>query len=404
MASPTMNIKESVKGLLGEKAFAYIARARRLKEQGKDVISFGVGQPDVPTFDHIVNAGIKALEERFTAYTPAEGIAELREAVAEYLNTRYGSDVEPDEVLITVGTKGAAFLALSSYLKPGDEVIVPEPTYPVYSEASRFLGAKPRYVPLKWLGEDKGFRLDLEAIKSSISPRTKAITIINPHNPTGAVFSAQESEEIMNIARQNNLVVVVDEIYDNFIYDNTPFKSFISFPDWRDYVVYSGGFSKTFSMTGWRVGYLVVRKEVARNLIKLAVNIWSCPPSFSQKAAITALRGDWRPVREMVEMFRRRRGTMVRELRKIPGFKVWKGRGAFYLFPNVKEVLEETGLTVEQFADKILTEKYVVVLPGTAFPDKAGSRYLRFTYAIDEERIREGAERILELVSDLLRK
>lgn len=404
MEAPTLRFKDTIRSLLGEKAFAFIARAKQLKAEGHDVISFGVGQPDIPTFDHIIEAGKEALDARFTGYTEAEGIKELREAIAEYLNSGYGSDVDPDEVIITIGTKGAAFLAITSYLHPGDEIIVPEPTYPVYSEAPRFIGAKPVYVPLKWGGEDIGFSLDVDRIKESITPKTKAIAIINPHNPTGALFPPSEIDKVMEIAREHNLVVIVDEIYDNFIYDGAEFKSFISFPDWRDYVLYSGGFSKTFSMTGWRVGYLVVRKEVAKNLVKLAVNMWSCPPSIAQKAAIAALKGPWEPVKKMVETFRKRRDVMVRELRKVPGFKVWKGKGAFYLFPHVGEVLETSGMKVEELAMTLMERKYVVVLPGTAFPMSAGSEFLRFSYAVSEEKIIEGVARIREFVEEIIKK
>lgn len=401
MREPTLDYKAILDDLSGEIAFQYISRAKELASKGFDVISFGVGQPDIPTPQFLVDEGKKALDERFTGYTETEGIKELREAITEYLNTRYGSDVKPDEVVVTIGTKGAAYLAMAAYVRPGDEVIVTDPTYPVYSELPKFLGARPVYAPLKWLGGESGFSLDIDLIHELITSRTRGIAIVNPHNPTGAVFSSREVEEIMNLARDYNLLVIADEIYDNFLYEDADFKSFISFPDWRDHVLYCNGFSKTFSMTGWRLGYLVARREVAKVLTKLAVNTWSCPPSIAQKVGIKALRSDWSFVKEMVSLFDKRRRILYEELKQIKGFEVWRGKGAFYLFPKISEILEATGLGVEAFVTRLMEEKHVVVLPGTAFPKEFGKNFIRFSYAVSEERIVEGVKRIREFVENL---
>jgi len=398
---PTLDYKAILDDLSGETAFQYISRAKELASKGFDVISFGVGQPDIPTPQFLVDEGKKALDERFTGYTETEGIKELREAVADYLNTRYGSDVRPDEVVITIGTKGAAYLAMAAYVRPGDEVIVTDPTYPVYSELPKFLGARPVYALLKWLGEESGFSLDIDLIHELITSRTRGIAIVNPHNPTGAVFSSREVEEIMNLARDYKLLVIADEIYDNFLYEDADFKSFISFPDWRDHVLYCNGFSKTFSMTGWRLGYLVARREVSKVLTKLAVNTWSCPPSIAQKVGIKALRSDWSFVKEMTSLFDKRRRTLHKELKQVKGFEVWRGRGAFYLFPKISKILEATGLDVEAFVTRLMEEKHVVVLPGTAFPKEFGKNFIRFSYAVSEERIVEGVRRIREFVENL---
>ena len=343
------------------------------------------------------------MDERFTGYTETAGIPELREAIAEYLNNRYGSDVKPDEVIVTPGGKGAVFLALSAYLGPGDEIIVPEPSYPAYPEVARFLGAKPKFVPIKFLGPEKGFALDIEKIEEAITPKTKVIVVNNPQNPTGALFLPEQIDEIMRIAREKRVAVLVDEIYDNFVY-GPGFKSFMTFEDWRDYVLYVNGFSKTFSMTGWRLGYLVIRRDVAKHLTRLAVNVWSCPVSFAQKAAVAALRGDWEPVKKMVDLFRRRRDLIAKKLREVPGFEVWPSEGAFYIFPRVRKVLDETGMSVEEFVEHILYNKYVVTLPGTAFPDKAGKDFIRLSFATSEEAIEKGVERIREAVEELLAK
>lgn len=401
MREPTLDYKAILDDLSGETAFQYISRAKELASKGFDVISFGVGQPDIPTPQFLVDEGKKALDERFTGYTETEGIKELREAVADYLNTRYGSDVRPDEVVITIGTKGAAYLAMAAYVRPGDEVIVTDPTYPVYSELPKFLGARPVYALLKWLGEESGFSLDIDLIHELITSRTRGIAIVNPHNPTGAVFSSREVEEIMNLARDYKLLVIADEIYDNFLYEDADFKSFISFPDWRDHVLYCNGFSKTFSMTGWRLGYLVARREVSKVLTKLAVNTWSCPPSIAQKVGIKALRSDWSFVKEMTSLFDKRRRTLHKELKQVKGFEVWRGRGAFYLFPKISKILEATGLDVEAFVTRLMEEKHVVVLPGTAFPKEFGKNFIRFSYAVSEERIVEGVRRIREFVENL---
>ncbi len=403
MSSPAHSYLKSIIGeLQGEAAFAYLAKANQLAREGRDVINFGIGQPDLPTPKHIREAAKKALDEGFTGYTETAGIPELREAIADYLNERYGSDVKPDEVIVTTGAKTAIFLAIAAYLEPGSEIIVPEPSYPAYPEVARFLGAKPVYVPLKWNGPEKGFSLDIEKLESSITERTRMIVVNNPHNPSGAVFPPEQVEELMDIARRKKILILADEIYDNFIYEDARFKSFISFGDWRDYVLYVNGFSKTFSMTGWRLGYLVVRHDVAEKLKRLAVNVYSCAVSFAQKAAVEALRGPREPVREMMKLFKERRNVIVEELRRVPGFEVAKPLGAFYAFPRVSKVLEETGLTVEQLVDRILYEKAVATLPGTAFPDKAGRDYIRFSFAIDVARIREGVKRIRELIETLL--
>ncbi|MCS7185094.1 MAG: aminotransferase class I/II-fold pyridoxal phosphate-dependent enzyme, partial [bacterium] len=303
MSSPTDNFKPIIPELLGEAAFVYVAKANELAKKGFKVISFGVGQPDIPTFPNIVEAGKDALDKRLTGYTETAGIYELREAISNYLNSRYSADVKPTEIIVTPGAKGAIFLAISSYIGPGDEVIVPEPSFPAYSEVTRFMGGKPVFVPLKWLGSEKGFALDTEKIESSITNKTKMIILNNPHNPTGALFPEEEIVKLYEIAKENKIIVLADEIYDNFIYDNLKFKGILSEVDWRDYVLYINGFSKTFSMTGWRLGYLVAKEELAQKLTRYAVNIYSCPTSFAQKAAVTALTSSWDHVKDMVHLF-----------------------------------------------------------------------------------------------------
>jgi aspartate aminotransferase len=391
-----------IQDLRGELGFIYIARARALREKGYRVISFGVGQPDIPTFDHIVESAKRALDKRITGYTETAGIPRLRKAFADYLNERYGAEAKEDEVIVTTGAKTAIFLAIASYISPGDEVIIPEPSYPAYGEVVRFLGGIPRYVPLEFKDPSSGFELNIERLASMISKRTKMIVLNNPHNPTGYVFPPKVVKEIYNLAREKRLLILADEIYDSFVYGETEFKSITSFPEWKDYVLYVNGASKTFSMTGWRIGYLVVRGDVARKLTRLAVNIYSCAPSFAQEAAADALKGDWTPVKRMIEMFRRRRDLIYGELSKIKGFEVWKPHGAFYIFPRISNILSKSGLSIEQFVDYLIDRYQVVVLPGSGFPDTAGREYIRLSYAVSEEDIVEGVRRISDAVKELI--
>ena len=402
-SSPVLGgLRPVVESLRGEAGFVYIAKARRVaREKGIDVISFGVGQPDIPTFDHIIEEGKRALDERFTGYTETAGIPELREAIADYLNERYGAGVSPEEVIATTGAKTAIFLALAAFLDPGDEILVPEPSYPAYPEVARALGAVPRFVPLRWEGAGRGFSLDLERLEEAVTPRTKMLVLTNPHNPTGALFPRSQVDEVMELARRKGLIVLADEIYDNFVYEGG-FRSVLEHSDWRDYVLYVNGHSKTFSMTGWRLGYLVARREIARKLTRLAVNIYSCAPSISQRAGVAALRGPWEPVRRMVEEFRRRRDAVVEELARIPGFEVYKPLGAFYIFPRVASLLEQLGMSTEEFVDHMLEQRGVVMLPGTVFPEKAGEGFVRLSYAVSVEKIREGLARVRDEVEKLL--
>ncbi len=404
MEPPTLRYRESLKYISGRKSFTYLARAKEYSRKGIEIINFGIGQPDVPTPRHIVEEAKKALDNGFTGYTESVGIVELREAIAEYLNTKYGSDVKTSEIIVTPGALAAIYLAMVSFLDPGDEVIIIEPSYPPYTEIARFIGAIPRYVPVLWRGVEEGFKLDLELLENSITNRTKMIIFNNPHNPTGTVFPARDVERIFEIAKSNNIVILADEIYDNFILDEVSFKSTISLPEWRDYLLYVNGFSKTFSMTGWRLGYLVAREEVVARLSNLAVNIWSCPTSFVQKAGVAAVRGPWESVREMINLFRKRRDYMVSKLRGIKGVDVWPSKATFYLFPSIEKLLSIINIDIDSFVEQLLEKKYVVVLPGTAFPDKAGKNFLRLSFSLDIKLIEKGVERIREFIEELMSK
>lgn len=399
---PTLELQPVMYDIEGETAFAFLAVARRLASQGKRVISFGIGQPDYPTPAHIREAAKRALDEGFTGYTETAGIPELREAIAWYLNSRYGAGVDPEEVIVTTGAKTAIFLGMASYLRPGDEVIILDPSYYAYAQTAKLFGAKPVFVPLKF-EEEVGFRLDINLIENAISSRTRMIVLNNPHNPTGSVIPAEQVEALYDLARRKGVIILADEIYDNFIYTDKPFKSLLTFQEWRGNVVYVNGFSKTFSMTGWRLGYLVVRKEVIPRIVDLAVTVYSCPPSFAQKAGVEALKGDWGPVREMVEEFGRRARILHENLKEAPGIESYLPEGAFYLFPRVSKLLRSTGLSVEKLVEKLLYDYGVLVLPGTSFPHRVGENHVRISFATSTKDVDEGSKILARASRELQR-
>jgi aspartate aminotransferase len=401
MVAPTTILNEKLYRIEGETAFTFLSIAREYESKGRKVISFGIGQPDFPTPAHIREAAKKALDEGFTGYTETAGIPELREAIAEYINERYGSDVKPDEVIVTTGAKTALFLALAAFVRPGDEVIIPEPSYYSYAQVVKLFDGRPVFVPMTF-EPGYGFKIDINKIEEKVSSKTRAIVLNNPHNPTGSIFTPEQVDALMELARKRNLIIVADEIYDNFIFENTPFKSVMSYSDWRDYIAYVNGFSKTFSMTGWRLGYLVIRKDIVPKLLDLAVTVYSCATSFAQKAAVEALRGDWRPVREMIKEFEERAKLLYNILSKAPGIETYLPRGAFYMFPRVSALLRALNVDIDTFVMKLLDEKGVLVLPGKAFPDKAGLEHVRISFATSKDKIEEGSKLIVEFAEEVL--
>ncbi len=384
-----------LKEIKGETAFTFLAIARRLSKEGRRVISFGIGQPDYVTPHHVREEAKKALDEGFTGYTETAGIPELREAIVWYLKSRYGADVDPDEVIVTTGAKTAIFVAIASYIRPGDEAIIIDPSYYAYAQVVKLFGGKPIYVPMAF-EPGYGFKLDLEAIRKVISDRTKMIVINNPNNPAGSVLDPNELEELYDIVVRNNLILLSDEIYDNFLYGGVRFKSVLELEDWRDHVIYINGFSKTFSMTGWRLGYLVARKDVIPSMLDLAVTVYSCAPSIAQRAGIAALKGDWSPVKEMVSEFERRAKVLYSILSESEYIEAYMPRGAFYMFPRISKFLRRTGMSVEDLVYYLLYEHGVLVLPGTAFSELIGGEHVRISFATKMENIIEGSRIIVD--------
>jgi len=387
--------------LKGEGAFAYLELAAKAKEKGLDVISFGIGQPDFVTPEHIREAAKRALDKGITEYGPSGGLPELREAVAAWINENYGCDVSPVEVIITAGAKAAIFAALLCVISEGDEVIISDPSYPAYESVVRFLGGTPKPVPLR---EEEDWAFKVEDVERAVTPKTKVLVLNYPHNPTGTTLTPQQVEELLSLAKERGLLVISDEIYDFFLYDGVH-KPVLSDPSWRDFVIYVNGFSKTFSMTGWRLGYAVADRRIIERMEVAANNMYSCPPTFAQVAAKEALESglDW--FKPFFEDYKRRRDVLIEELSRIPGVSVVRPKGTFYSFPNVDELLKLTGYeTAEKLVVDLLFEKGVLLLPGTAFPFEAGRRHLRVSFTVPVNKIREGMARFREWVKSKIRE
>ena len=351
----------------------------------EDVISLGVGEPDFATPWHIREAAIHSLERGYTMYTSNLGLPELRRAIADHLRRLYGVEYDPDdEVLVTVGVSEGLDLALRALLDPGDEVLIPEPSYVSYGPCTTLAGGEPVYVPTR--AED-GFELDPESLARRITRRTRAVLIGYPNNPTGAVMPREKLEAIVDLARRHGLVVISDEIYDRLVY-GAPHVCVPALPGARDVTVLLGGFSKSYAMTGWRIGYLCAPRDLVAGMVKIHQYGALCAPIMSQKAAIEAIRSGECDVREMVAEYDGRRRLLVHGLNEL-GLETFEPRGAFYAFPSIRS----TGLTSEQFAERLLREQHVAVVPGNAF-GSSGEGYVRCCYATGTAGIAEAIERM----------
>ena len=384
-------LSRAVSKLKPEEAFIYLSKALKLKEQGRDVISFGIGQPDFSPPRHLIELAKKALNDGYSGYGPSLGLPELREAIAEFLNESYRTDIKPEEVMVTVGAKTAVFMGIISLVEPGDEVLIPDPGYPLYESAIRYAGGKPVFVPLN---EKENFRLSYESFAEKINERTKMIILNYPQNPTGSTLEEKDVRDILEEAERRGIVIMSDEIYDRYSYDAPHFPT-ISYEGWRNLLYYVNGFSKTFAVTGWRVGYLVTNRELIEKLETVANNIYSCPVTFVQKALADALEEGINWFKPIFEEFKARRDIIYEELNKLKGVRCVKPKGAFYTFPDVKGIQEMAKArdTVE-LVERMLYETGVLALPGEAFPGNLSKGHLRFSFALPRERIREGIDRI----------
>jgi aspartate/methionine/tyrosine aminotransferase len=371
-----------------ESAFEVLDKARALERAGRHVIHLEIGEPDFPTPRHIVDAGARALDEGWTKYGPTGGLPELREAIARYVARTRTVAVGPDNVCVVPGGKPIMFFIMLALLEPGDEVIHPDPSFPIYESVIRFLGATPVSVPLL---ESRGFSFDLGTLRDRLSNRTKLVILNSPANPTGGVISRDDLGQIAETLRDRDVMVLSDEIYSRIWYDVEP-SSIASVEGMLEKTIILDGFSKTYAMTGWRLGYGVMPQWLARAVNLLTVNSNSCTASFTQRAGLAAIEGPQDQVGEMVAEFRRRRDAIVSGLNQVPGFRCASPQGAFYVFPNVSG----SGMSCESLADLLLGEAGVACLGGTAF-GAHGQGYLRFSYANSLENIREAVERIHRL-------
>jgi len=387
-----MKISKMIQRAGTETAFEMLAKAKELERQGKSVIHFEIGEPDFNTPENVKEAGIKAIKENYTHYSPTQGILELREAVAEYISKTRDIKVTPDEVIITPGGKDVIFSTMLSLLDEGDEAIYPNPGYPIYESAIRLVGAKPVPMPIR---EENDFAFDRHEFEKLVTPKTRLIVINSPANPTGGILSYEDLEFIADIAKKNDIMILSDEIYSRIIYEGK-FISIASLPGMKERTVILDGFSKTYAMTGWRLGYAVANKEVIEALKRVAVNSFSCVATFVQMAGVEALRGPQDEVEKMRKEYEERRNLIVKSLNEIPGFSVKMPKGAFYAFPNVKKL----GKPSKELADYLLYEAGVCTLSGTAFGEY-GEGYLRFSYATSKENIIEGLKRVKQAIEKI---
>jgi len=368
-----------------ETAFEVLAKAKALERQGKEIVHLQIGEPDFDTPENIKEAGIKAIKENKTHYGPSAGLLETRKCFAQYISKTRNIPVDPGEVVVTPGGKPILFFSILACIDEGDEVLYPNPAYPIYESMINFVGAKAVPIPIK---EEKGFVFDMQDLKKRITSRTKMIVLNSPANPTSGVISKEDLEEIAKIVVANDLLILSDEIYSRIIYEGEH-QSIASFPGMKERTIILEGHSKTYAMTGWRLGYGVMNREIAEKVTKLMVNSNSCTATFTQIAGIEAINGPQDAVDRMVAEFQKRRDVIVEGLNKIPKISCNKPLGAFYVFPNIKE----TGKKSQELADYLLNEAGVAVLSGTSFGEY-GEGYIRLSYATSIENIKKGLEKI----------
>jgi aspartate/methionine/tyrosine aminotransferase len=381
------DLSKGANKIYGEAAFEVLAKAQELERQGKNILHFEIGEPDMETPDNIVQAGIKAIKNKKTHYVPSIGVLELRKAVQDEIKKTRGYNPDLQQIVITPGLKPGIFFSMITTVNHGDEVIYQDPGYPTYGSVTSYLDAKQIMVPLL---EENEFRMNPDDIRKRITDKTKLIIVNSPHNPTGSVMTKSEMDEIAEIAEENDIFVISDEIYSKMTYNTKHFT-----PTLRDQAcertILLDGFSKYYAMTGWRLGYIVAPVKIAERLQDFLVSAISCTASFTQYAGVEALTGNQSFITMMMKRFKEKRDKIVRGLNSIKGFSCKTPKGAFYAFPNITQ----TGMTSQECANHLLYNAGVAVLPGTAF-GSFGEGYLRFSYASTLEKIDLAIERIKE--------
>ena len=388
-----MRLAKRMDRLGTETAFDVLVKAKALEAQGKDVVHLEIGEPNFETPENVCEAGIKAIRDGHTHYGPAQGLPEFREAIATYISESRGIDVSIDEVAVTPGAKPIMFFGILACVDEGDEVVCPNPGFPIYESVINYVGAKPVAVPLK---EEVDFRFDLEALRKSVSKNTRMIIINSPQNPTGGFLLKSDLEAIAELAIENDAIVMSDEVYSQIIYDDAEHVSIAALPGMRERTIIIEGHSKTYAMTGWRLGYGVMPADLAGQIAKLMVNSNSCTAAFTQMAGLEALTGPQDGVLARTAELKERRDVIVDGLNAIDGITCKRPLGAFYVFPNVTAM----PMGSDEFAEHLLQKYFVATLSGTAFGEY-GDGYLRLSYAGSLESIEEGLKRIKEAVANL---
>jgi aspartate/methionine/tyrosine aminotransferase len=377
-----------------ETAFEVLGRARALEKQGRDIVHLEIGEPDFDTPGNVIEAGVDALRHGWTHYGPAAGLPELRQTIADYVSRTRNVPVASEEVVVVPGGKPIIFFTMLALVDGGDEVIYPNPGFPIYESMVNYSGGKAIPIPLR---EERDFSVDVRELASLINDRTRLIILNSPHNPTGGVLTKKDVLQIAEAIGDRNIMVLSDEIYSRLQYEGEHF-SIMSVPGFKERTILLDGFSKTYAMTGWRMGYGVMRPDLAVQIARLATNSTSCTASFTQMAGIEALRGDQSSVDKMNSEFERRRDVFVAGLNKIKGFSCRLPKGAFYAFPNITQ----TGWTSKKLADALLEQAGVACLSGTAFGEH-GEGYLRFSVANSLENLNKALGRIEEWVGKNVR-
>jgi aspartate aminotransferase len=392
MQAVTNPIAERISLISVSSTMKVSADADKLRAQGEDVVDFGAGEPDFPTPDNIKQAAIRALDQNFTKYTAAGGTLELKKAICERHAQDFGTSYTPAECIVTVGGKHVIFNLMQALINPGDEVVIPVPYWVTYKDVVNYAGGKCVFVDTD---EDLGFTLTAAMIEPYLNARTKLVLINSPSNPSGAVLDRDEFEKIYRLCADRGTYLMTDECYCKFLYDSEPF-SIASLPGAKETVLVAGSLSKTYAMTGWRIGFGLVPAAIVGAMTKLQSHSTSNPTSISQKAAVEALRGPQESVGVMLAEYRKRRDFVVERLRAIPGVKCAEPRGAFYAYPNVGVALGKNGMeTTLQFCDRLLAEAHVAAVPGEAF---GTDRHIRISYATSMHELERGLERLHQFI------
>ncbi len=389
----TTDLAERISLISESSTMKVAADADRLRREGKDVVDFGAGEPDFPTPENIKKAAIAAIDANFTKYTATGGTLELKNAICDRHRTDFGTNYSPAECMVTVGGKHAIFNLMQAVIGEGDEVIIPVPYWVTYKDVVNYAGGKCVFVPTD---EAQGFTFTADMIAPYITSRSKLLIINSPNNPSGAVLSREEFEKIYKLAAKRGVRLMSDECYCQFLYDDKPF-SIASMPDAKEHVVVAGSLSKTYAMTGWRIGFALAPKPLIDGMMKLQSHTTSNPTSVSQKAAVEALRGPQDSVPVMLAEYRTRRDYVVSRLRGIPGVRIAEPKGAFYAYPNVSVGFKNGISSALQFSEKLLAEEYVAVVPGEAF---GTNEHVRISYATSMNELARGLDRIERFIRE----